>query len=62
MVDDVVGSVAHTKQGAGRMEVTWHTCPHIHIFPDALGANTCINKLNVQDPGSCSVPVSMFAL
>ena len=49
VVDDVVGGVAHTKQGAGGMEVTWHACPHVHIFTDALGANTGINnKLNVQ--------------
>lgn len=48
VVDDVVRSVAHTEQGAGGMEVAWHACPHIHIFPNALGANTCINnKLNV---------------
>lgn len=47
VVDDVVRGVAHTKQGAGRMEVTWHACPHIHIFTNALGANTGINnKLN----------------
>lgn len=44
VVDDVVGSVAHTKQGAGRMEVTWHACPHVHIFTNALGANTGINN------------------
>lgn len=36
MVDDVVRSITHTKQGAGRMEVTWHACPHIHIFTNAL--------------------------
>lgn len=40
VVDDVVGRVAHTKQGAGGMEVTWHACPHVHIFTDALGANS----------------------
>lgn len=49
VVDDVVRGVAHTKQGAGGMEVTWHACPHVHIFTNALGANTGINnKLNVQ--------------
>lgn len=49
MVDDVVGRVAHTKQGAGGMQVTRHACPHVHIFPDALGANTDTNsKLNVR--------------
>lgn len=49
MVDDVVGRVAHTKQGAGGMEVTRHACPHVHIFTDALGANTDTNsKLNVR--------------
>lgn len=40
MVDDVVRCVAHTKQGAGRMEVTRHACSHVHIFTDALGANS----------------------
>lgn len=49
MVDDVVGRVAHTKQGAGGMEVTRHACPHVHIFTDALGANTDTNsKLNMR--------------
>lgn len=40
VVDDVVGRVAHTKQRAGGMEVTRHACPHVHIFPNALGANS----------------------
>lgn len=44
MVNDVVRGVSHTKQGAGRMEVTWHACPHIHIFTNALGANTHAHK------------------
>lgn len=49
VVDDVVGGVAHAKQGAGGMEVTWHACPHVHIFTNALGANTGINnKINVR--------------
>lgn len=49
VVDDVVWSVAHTKQGAGGMEVTRHACPHVHVFTNALGANTGINnKLNVR--------------
>lgn len=43
MVDDVVGGVAHTKQGAGRVEVTRHARPHVHIFTDSLGANAGIN-------------------
>jgi len=49
VVDDVVGGVAHTEQGAGRMEVTRHACPHVHVFTNALGANKGINNsLNVQ--------------
>lgn len=40
VVDDVVGRVAHSKQWAGGMEVTRHACPHVHIFTDALGANS----------------------
>lgn len=40
VVDDVVGSVAHTKQRARRMEVAGHACPHIHILPNTLGENT----------------------
>lgn len=48
VVDDVVGRVAHTKQGAGGMQVTRHACPHVDIFTDALGANTDTNsKLKV---------------
>lgn len=49
VVDDVVGSVAHAKEGAGGMEVTWHARPHVDVFTNALGANTDINNtLNVQ--------------
>lgn len=44
VVDDVVRSVAHTKQGAGGVQVTRHACPHVHIFTDALGATNTINK------------------
>lgn len=40
VVDDVVGRVAHTEQGAGGMEVTRHARPHVHIFTDALGATS----------------------
>lgn len=40
VVDDVVWRVAHTEEGAGWMEVTWHACPHVHIFTNALKPNT----------------------
>lgn len=40
VVDDVVRRVAHPKERAGGMEVTRHACPHVHIFTDALGANS----------------------
>lgn len=62
MVDDVVGSVAHAKEGAGRMEVTWHACPHVDIFTDALRSNTDINNtLNVQLRLSGKENVCVFA-
>lgn len=44
VVDDVVRSVAHTKQGAGGMEVTWHACPHVHIFTDSLQAKHALMR------------------
>lgn len=58
MIDDVVRSIAHTKQGAGRMKVAWHARPHIHIFTDALGTHTCTNNKSgwgKWHPVCCSV-------
>uniref|UniRef100_A0A0E9UYR1 Uncharacterized protein n=1 Tax=Anguilla anguilla TaxID=7936 RepID=A0A0E9UYR1_ANGAN len=36
MVGDVIWGVAHAKERAGRVEVTRHSCPDVHILPDAL--------------------------
>lgn len=32
----VVWGVAHSKEGAGGMQVTGHPCPDIHVLPDSL--------------------------
>lgn len=48
VVDDVVGRVAHTKQGAGGMQVARHACPHVDVFADALGANNKLKPRNLQ--------------
>ena len=36
MVNDVVRGVAHSKEGAGGMKMTWHPCSHVHIFTYTL--------------------------
>lgn len=36
MVDNVVGSVAHPKKRAGRVQVAAHPCADVDVFPDAL--------------------------
>lgn len=36
MVDNIVGSVAHPKKRAGRVQVAAHPCADVDIFSDAL--------------------------
>lgn len=36
MVDNIVGSVAHPKKRAGRVQVATHPCADVDVFPDAL--------------------------
>lgn len=57
VVDNVVRSIAHPKQGAGRMQVAWHACPHIHVFTNALGANKCISKILICGWGKVTLCV-----
>ena len=36
MVHDVVGRVAHPEQGAGRVQVTGHAGPRVHVLTQTL--------------------------
>lgn len=36
----VVWGVAHSKEGAGGVQVAGHPCPDIHVLPNSLGRET----------------------
>ena len=58
VIHDVVRGVAHSKEGAGRVQVAGHACPDVHILPDSLGKrpNKWLPQQNTARLGSSPTP------
>lgn len=58
VIHNVVGGVAHSKEGAGRVQVAGHACPDVHILPDSLGKrpNRWLPQQNTAHLGSLPHP------
>ena len=46
VVDDIVWSEPHSEEGTGRVEVTGHARPAVHILTDALGGRGGIHDIS----------------